>query len=399
MIHRSIVRAFFPGGAVLTVEGSVNGVGLNPFKGVRRSVTRVAVALARLPEPVENLPQHEMVRLESTFSGVEPQAGPALLLFDSLLGAAAVLADRMSRGLMHIPEQGAIVMATCSDWLGGSLEPLDAVAGEGCLSTALHQSNLGEVLVVLAANQPDGDRWAELIRDRHPQAKVHLASSLQHFSGNAFNAPRLRQNAKVFFPVLGAPGHEALYAVRVVVSEISAGAGIAESIVVVGTANVTTEHRAKQVIDAVRRLEPPSARLWQTVVELPQIAFDGGSFELATVVADRIARGREWPGSGRVIASGSIDVHDIPGRVLEVENELAAGRGQAGDKALEQTRTDTKTALLAREVLPYDTILLPKDGQDKMGWPATAPKGLVDWSGPQVIYVDRVPDAAQTRTY
>jgi hypothetical protein len=83
---------------------------------------------------------------------------------------------------------------------------------------------------------------------------------------------------------------------------------------------------------------------WRTTVRFGQPHFQGRSFELALVLADRIARGREFLPRGRLIASGQSDAWHA-GRVDTVEGIAP------------------KCALLLREAAPGDRILLPQAWQ------------------------------------
>ena len=78
-----------------------------------------------------------------------------------------------------------------------------------------------------------------------------------------------------------------------------------------------------------------------------QERFQGRSYELALVLADRIARGREFVPRGRLLASGCSNAWHA-GQVEAVE-----GMGP-------------KCALLLREAAPGDRILLPRAWQDAL---------------------------------
>ncbi|HEY1231603.1 MAG TPA: hypothetical protein VGF26_30255, partial [Ramlibacter sp.] len=72
-----------------------------------------------------------------------------------------------------------------------------------------------------------------------------------------------------------------------------------------------------------------------------QPRFQGNSFELALVMADRMARGREFLPRGRILASGCSSAWHA-GRVEAVESIAA------------------KCALLLAEAGPGDRVLLPR---------------------------------------
>jgi len=122
----------------------------------------------------------------------------------------------------------------------------------------------------------------------------------------------------------------------------------------------------EDVLRLVRRHDPHAAR-WDTLVSLPVVPIQGQSFELALAVADRIARGRDFAGRGRVIATGALDRHG--GRVLPVDG------------------LQRKCALIERAALAWDTVLLPAE------WRGRARLDFTDLTGvrePAVVFVERV---------
>ncbi|KFC65195.1 hypothetical protein FG94_03875 [Massilia sp. LC238] len=107
---------------------------------------------------------------------------------------------------------------------------------------------------------------------------------------------------------------------------------------------------------------------WRTTVRFGEERFQGASFELALVMADRMARGREFLARGRVLATGqSTSWH--AGRVETVEGVLP------------------KCALLGREAAPGDRILVPR------AWEAQLPPGwraALLGRGASLACVDRI---------
>jgi hypothetical protein len=87
------------------------------------------------------------------------------------------------------------------------------------------------------------------------------------------------------------------------------------------------------------------------VVRFYAASFAGRSWELALVMADRLARGRDFVPRGRLIASGCSDAWHA-GRVDSVEG------------------IEAKCALLRREAAPGDRVLLPRAWQEQLpaGW-------------------------------
>jgi hypothetical protein len=103
----------------------------------------------------------------------------------------------------------------------------------------------------------------------------------------------------------------------------------------------------RQVLCGARHDDGRALGRWRTTVRFGAGSFAGRSWELALVMADRLARGREFVPRGRLIASGCSDAWHA-GRVDTVE-----GLGP-------------KCALLLREAGPGDRILLPRAWQEQL---------------------------------
>ena len=104
------------------------------------------------------------------------------------------------------------------------------------------------------------------------------------------------------------------------------------------------------------------------MVRFGQARFQGSSFELALVIADRMARGREFVARGRVIASGcSLAWH--AGRVDSVEG------------------CAPKCALILQQAVAGDRVLLPR------AWESALPSGFADalrTRGASMALVERI---------
>jgi hypothetical protein len=107
---------------------------------------------------------------------------------------------------------------------------------------------------------------------------------------------------------------------------------------------------------------------WRTTVRFGADSFHGNSYELALVLADRIARGREFVPPGRIIASGCSSAWHAG----QVEPVLGLS---------------PKCALIEREAQAGDRVLLPR------AWEAALPPGLRDAlrrRGASLVCVDRI---------
>jgi hypothetical protein len=118
----------------------------------------------------------------------------------------------------------------------------------------------------------------------------------------------------------------------------------------------------------MRRARTPLASTWRTAVRFGAASFAGRSWELALVLADRLARGREFVPRGRLIASGCSNAWHA-GRVDTVEGVAP------------------KCALLLREAGLGDRILLPRAWQEQL------PAGFAEAvraQGASVVCVERI---------
>ena len=124
----------------------------------------------------------------------------------------------------------------------------------------------------------------------------------------------------------------------------------------------------RQVLCGARHFDGRALGRWRSVVRFGDGEFAGRSWELALVMADRLARGREFVPRGRLIASGASSAWHA-GRVDAVEG------------------LEAKCALLLREAGPGDRILLPR------AWQAQLPDGFAEqlrMQGASLACVERI---------
>jgi hypothetical protein len=124
----------------------------------------------------------------------------------------------------------------------------------------------------------------------------------------------------------------------------------------------------RQVLSGARHFDGRALGRWRSVVRFGAEAFAGRSWELALVMADRLARGREFVPRGRLIASGCSSAWHA-GRVDAVEGVAP------------------KCALLLREAGPGDRILLPR------AWLEQLPDGFAEQlraQGASLACVERI---------
>ena len=159
-------------------------------------------------------------------------------------------------------------------------------------------------------------------------------------------------SARAWFPLHSGGINDSLCWVDVSVYPLQDGSGDDDAIAVPG-GDVTRQLAVRQALLGARDVDKCVPGRWRTTVKFAGQRFQGRSFELALVMADRLARGREYVATGRILATGtSANWHT--GQVDTVEG-LAP-----------------KCALLLAEAAPGDRILLPQ------AWLGTLPTGFVD---------------------
>jgi hypothetical protein len=318
-------RSLLADGSLLTVSAT-----RRPRAG-RAEVKCTAPGDARLAERMQ-----EVVRLARHTEQRVDSRDQVVIGIDRVPAAAAgigrdwelavVLADRMVRGL----------------W-----QPRSAVLANGW-SDAWHLGRVdGHAVDVPAATLPQALLGG-------PGGLAHLGQLSGHPDPGAAVS-----TARAWFPLHAGGAGDSLCWVEVGVYPMHATPDTPdeEQAIAVPGQDAARQLAVRQALAGARHFDGGHGRAgavrWRTTVRFGQPHFQGRSFELALVLADRIARGREFLPRGRLLASGQSDAWHA-GRVDTVEG-LAP-----------------KCALLLREAAPGDRILLPQ------AWQAALPAGFAD---------------------
>jgi len=317
-------RSLLADGSVLTVSAT-----RRPRAG-RAEVKCTAPGDARLAERMQEvvrLARHTERRFDSrdqVVIGIDraPAAGSAGFGRDWEL--AVVLADRMVRGIWA--PRGAVVANGWSDaWHLGRVDGHAVDVPPATLPAALLGGPGGLAHLGQLSGHPDPAAAVSTARAWFPLHAGGIADSLCWVEVGVY-------------PVQGAV-HGAVEAPD------------EEQAIAVPGQDAARQLAVRQALAGARHFDNGQGRTggvrWRTTVRFGQLHFQGRSFELALVLADRIARGREFLPRGRLIASGQSDAWHA-GRVDTVE-----GIGP-------------KCALLLREAAPGDRILLPQAWQDAL---------------------------------
>jgi hypothetical protein len=170
--------------------------------------------------------------------------------------------------------------------------------------------------------------------------------------------------ARTWFPLHSGGVHDCLCWVEVSVHPFEGGAE-EEDIIAVAGADAARQHAVRQALAGARQFDRHGLGRWRTLVRFGQKDFQGESYQLALVMADRLARGREFPARGRIIATGQSSAWHT-GQVQDVDGRSA------------------KSALLQKEALQGDRILLPAS------WEAPELLAALREKGASVGWVSRI---------
>jgi hypothetical protein len=241
---------------------------------------------------------------------------------------AAVLADRMVRGV----------------W-----QPLSPVLASGWSD----QWQLGRI-----DGHGDGHNVAG---DQAPDDSIlggpgHLAH-LGMLTGRPDQGPAV-STARAWFPLHSGGINDSLCWVEVSVYPLEADeadnpAAEEEETIAVPGLDMLGQAAVRQALAASRAFDGRGLGRWRSVVRFGAARFHGSSAELALVMADRLARGREFLPRGRIIATGT-------------SSDWQCGRVDGVDAR------EPKLALMLAQAVAGDRLLVPA------AWEAELPAGYVD---------------------
>lgn len=364
------------------------GNGANPYRLDNR---KAPVAVASLRSTVEMARALETVAdplMSHVCFELAPILQPGQTLQEPLRGAlraALVVADRLARGVIALPQS---VSADTELWLLASLSGPQARHWQ-CPDVA-HQSAL----------------WQHLAAQSRGKAMVLTAQALDVPSGTltmvlsplsseplSLSDATVRE-ATVYFAVTQSQQPAAICPLTVRLEADGGVSRLRDEVKVHNDYDTRKEGRTEDIKRFLKKLrlaeaDRESDRHWLTHVVLPDLSFSQQSYELALALADRIARGREWVGPGRVFATGCVDLTpDMPGRVTTVAN---VHEGQPANSP------DNKVHAFFKAAGPEDCIVLPHDWMLDQGIREHVDRGLREHRAglganakPQVVYVKNV---------
>ncbi|MES2076407.1 MAG: hypothetical protein V4462_12400 [Pseudomonadota bacterium] len=385
-------RCMLADGRVLTITASRRPRG---NRADVKCALHGAPALAERVQEVVRLARHTEARFDSRDQVVlSMDLLPAVGERDWEL--AAVLADRMVRGeyrgsaaalyaqgwsdawhLGRVSGRSSLAIASLRRHLAAqalAAPAASALAPAPSTATASATAPATDSLAAAAGEQAsigiivggDGDSAAEADNIAALPAVLRI-DHLGALSGHTDPASAV-STARAWFPLHSGGVNDALGWVDVSVYPIVASGGDEEDTIAAPGLDASTQLALRQALVGARHFDGRGLGRWRTVVRFGQPRFEGNSYQLALVMADRLARGREFVPRGRLIASGCSSAWHA-GRVETVEG------------------LEAKTALILRQVVEGDRVLLPKE------WQAGLPAGFaaaVKGRGASVACIERI---------
>ncbi|QCP14468.1 hypothetical protein FCL38_03025 [Pseudoduganella umbonata] len=269
---------------------------------------------------------------------------------------AAVLADRMARGAWRPPRgTGEVIALGWSDaWQLGRVDGYDAPpalpdTGPDMGPDIGQSTSARRELVLGGAGLP------------------HLGALTGHADpGGSVSSVR------TWFPLHSGGINDTLAWVEVSVAPLAADAPLPgadeEDTIAVPGVDAAAQLAVRQALAGARHGDGRGLGRWRTAVRFSEARFTGASYQLALVMADRLARGRDFVPRGRLIATGS-------------STAWHAGQVDAVDGR------EAKLALILAEAAAGDRVLLPGAWHDALppGW-----AGALRAKGASFACVDRV---------
>jgi hypothetical protein len=323
-------RCVLADGRVLTITAS---------RRPRANRAEVKCAVPGAPSLSERM--QEVVRLARHTESRFDSRDQVVLSMDITPGAgergwelAAVLADRMVRGAWQ-PAQPLVYADGWSDhWHLGS------VAGQPALAAGRLRQQFGDGAPALAVLGGVDD--APALEQIDSIRLSHLGALTGHSDPSAAVS-----SARAWFPLHSGGINDSLSWVEVSVSPLDQCGAEEEDTIAVPGIGLTAQLAVRQALAGARHFDGRGLGRWRTVVRFGQPRFQGTSYELALVMADRLARGRECVPRGRIIASACSSAWHA-GLVETVEGREA------------------KMALILKHIAAGDRVLLPAGWESDM---------------------------------
>lgn len=277
---------------------------------------------------------------------------------------AAVLADRMVRGEYRSGATELYAQGWSDAWHLGQVSGRSALAIASLRRHLAAQAGEAAGVGIIVGGAGDGAGETDAIAALPAVLRIDHLGALRGHTDPASAV----STARAWFPLHSGGVNDALGWVDVSVYPIVASGVDEEDTIAAPGLDASSQLALRQALVGARHFDGRGLGRWRTVVRFGQPRFEGNSYQLALVMADRLARGREFVPRGRLIASGCSSAWHA-GRVETVEG------------------LEAKTALILRQVVEGDRVLLPRE------WQAGLPAGFaaaVKGRGASVACIERI---------
>lgn len=274
---------------------------------------QAAVRLARLTEAAYDSREQVVLSID-----------PAPAADDRNWELAAVLADRMVRGIWRPAGEQVCAAGWSDNWQLGELAGDPAQAWRLLARAGVPP---GVLWLGVGPGDPAETPWAG-----------HAIRHLGELTGHAHPRSGI-SSARAWFPLHSGGINDALSWVEVSIRPLPPDAQHDEESTIAAPAlDLAMQQSVRQVLAGARHFDGKGQGRWKTVVRFAHARLHGESWQFALVMADRLARGREFVPRGRVIASGASGAWHA-GRIESVEGvqpklELILGQAGKGDRIL-----------------------------------------------------------------
>jgi hypothetical protein len=253
---------------------------------------------------------------------------------------AAVLADRMVRGLYRNTGSAVLAHGRSDAWHLGRVQAGAPLA----IEHIGHHLPVAPALVLGA-----GTDMASTVA---PNVGFLSISHLGGLQGHPDPAAAV-SSATAWFPLHSGGVNDSLDWVEVSVYPIGQGGADEDedenedNKIAAPGLDLSAQLAVRRALAGARHYDGRGLGRWRTVVRFGQPRFQGASYELALVMADRLARGRECVPRGRIIATGCSSAWHA-GQVDAVDGQEA------------------KLALILKQAVAGDRVLLPAAWQQRL---------------------------------
>ncbi|MDB5961761.1 MAG: hypothetical protein JWP59_3055 [Massilia sp.] len=298
-------RSVLPGGAMLTVTAT---------RRARGGRADIKCGVPGAPAVAERLLQ--VLRLARHTEASFDARDQVVLSFDAAPASgqrdwelAAVLADRMVRGVYQ-PLAPVVANGWSDQWQLGRID-----------GNQIGQDSMTQLPAAVVLGGADGLPHLGMLTGRPDQA--HAVST-----------------ARAWFPLHSGGINDSLCQVEVSVYPLEGARAEEEDTIAVPGLDILGQSAVRSALAAARRFDAHGVGRWRSVVRFGAARFQGASWELAAVMADRLARGREFVPRGRILATGC-------------SPDWQAGRVESVDAM------EPKLALMLAQAVAGDRLLVP----------------------------------------